>query len=243
MKKLFFLFLSVFLAATGICQTDLTPAASDEEMLPEGLPTGEIAPNIMARDVFGENVSLSSMLRNGPVLVVFIEGSWSGPCMTYLSMLNDSLATLQQYDTQLLVLTTEKSDYSKKIPMKTGGTYPLVFDEGGRMASQFNVQYTASEEYCKRMKATGGIDIAERTGTDPVHLVLPSVVLIHPSKKIIYSASNQHVDELPMVYEMAAAFNHKSSDEDDKGKDDQEQEKNDKGDKKEKEKKKKERRD
>lgn len=54
-----------------------------------GIPVGQKVPDLHARDLDGNDVSLSSLYTKGPILLAFYRGGWCPFCSTE----NHSLAT------------------------------------------------------------------------------------------------------------------------------------------------------
>lgn len=89
-----------------------------------GLKTGEPAPEFSLIDANGKHVALSSLLKQGPVVLVFYRGAWCPYCNMHLRVLNESLPEFNRLGAQLVAITPQKPDKSAAQLKKSG--YPFV---------------------------------------------------------------------------------------------------------------------
>ena len=60
-----------------------------------GIKVAENAPDFTLTNAFGKQVSLSSELKKGPVVLVFYRGSWCPYCTLDLALLKEALPELK----------------------------------------------------------------------------------------------------------------------------------------------------
>lgn len=116
---------------------------------PEPLFIGQPAPEILTLDHLERRVSLSDMLRDGPVVVHFFLGPWSRTCRTYLSQLQDSVFMLRQHGASVIAIGPFGKRLLARMAHRTEATFPLVFDEHHRIMERYRVKRTttASERF------------------------------------------------------------------------------------------------
>ena len=72
------------------------------------LVAGSMAPDFAFKAAVGDvNLTLSSVLQNGPVLLNFIKGTWCPFCQTYMSRLNKWRSQLKGKSVSSLVISNE----------------------------------------------------------------------------------------------------------------------------------------
>jgi peroxiredoxin len=92
-----------------------------------GLAVGSTAPDFTLRDQHGSEVTLTSLLADRPVAVVFYPFAFTGVCTGELRALRDALPTLSP--TATLVAVSCDSMFSLRVFADAEGlTYPLLSD-------------------------------------------------------------------------------------------------------------------
>jgi len=122
-------------------------AESLAKTLPDpGLNLGETAPDFTLPDPTGKNVSLSSLLKEGPVVLVFYRGAWCPYCNMHLHVLNESLPEFRRYGAQLVAITPQQPDKSAEQLKKDGYPFLVLSDLDSSVMQAYRLYYELDSE-------------------------------------------------------------------------------------------------
>lgn len=152
---------------------------------PKGLEVNQRAPLFAATDQHGRQIKLDSMLKHGPVVLVFYRGQWCPYCNRQLKQLEDSLSFILSRGAALLAITPEKPESINKTISKTSASYPILFDEGLSIMKAYDVAFRV-EDKTIRQYLRHGIDLQANNGSNGNTLPVPAVYVIAKNGKIIY---------------------------------------------------------
>ncbi len=157
-----------------------------------GLKVGDKAPDFNLKNAFGENISLSSLTKKGPVILVFYRGAWCTICNIQLHSLNSSLPTFKKYGAQLLAVTPQKPDRSQEQIKKDGYPFEVVSDLDYSVLKNYNLYFEVPKYLTKLYKEKFSLDIAEYNGKGRYGLPVPATYII--DKKGIIRAAYARTD-------------------------------------------------
>ena len=84
-------------------------------------------------------VTLSAVLRNGPVVLAFLPGAFSSVCTTEMCTFRDSIGTLDASKAQVLGVTTDTFFTLKAWADQQRFTFPLLSDYNKDVIQQYDV--------------------------------------------------------------------------------------------------------
>lgn len=84
-------------------------------------------------------VTLSAVLRNGPVVLAFLPGAFSSVCTTEMRTFRDSIGTLDASKAQVLGVTTDTFFTLKAWADQQRFTFPLLSDYNKDVIQQYDV--------------------------------------------------------------------------------------------------------
>lgn len=146
-------------------------AESLAKTLPDpGLKLGETAPDFMLPDPSGKKVSLASLLKQGPVVLVFYRGAWCPYCNMHLHALNESLPEFSRHGAQLVAITPQMPDKSAAQFKKDGFPFLVLSDLDSRVMQAYRLYYEMDPELVKVYKKLG-LNVEDFNG--PGRNVLP----------------------------------------------------------------------
>lgn len=152
-----------------------------------GLHVGEKAPNFKLKNAFGKKVSLSSMTKKGPVILVFYRGGWCAICNIQLHALNASLPTFKKYGAQLLAVTPQKPDRSQAQIKKDGYPFEVLSDLNYSVLKKYKLYFELPDYIVALQKSKFGLDLADYNGKGRYGLPVPATYIID-KKRIIRAA-------------------------------------------------------
>lgn len=135
-----------------------------------GLKLGETAPDFTLPDPTGQKVSLSSLLKEGPVVLVFYRGAWCPYCNMHLHVLNQSLPEFRRYGAQLVAITPQQPDKSAKQLKKDGYPFLVLSDLDSSVMQAYRLFYELDPELVKVYQKFG-LNVEDFNG--PGRNVLP----------------------------------------------------------------------
>jgi thiol-disulfide isomerase/thioredoxin len=92
-----------------------TEALRASGMERRALKPGAVAPDFMLPDAQGRCVRLQSLLRQGPVVLVFYRGGWCPYCNLHLRGFQRALPELQQFGAQIVAISPQLPDNSAHV--------------------------------------------------------------------------------------------------------------------------------
>ena len=142
--------------------------ALDEQNLPaRAIKGGQPAPPFTLPDAFGHPVALASLLKRGPVVVLFYRGEWCPFCNIEVHAFQQALPDFEKHNATLVAISPEKPQHGQALAEKNNLTFPVLSDAGNTVARQFGLVYTQSDELVRFSRDTFKNDLGARTRTAP----------------------------------------------------------------------------
>ena len=209
MKQLILISLLLVLGWSGIVYgqaESVAPEVDVDSNVPAGLTVGDLAPNFVAKTSATEKIELRSLLRTGPVVVVFYRGNWSVNCRHYLNNLKDSLALITSCGAMVLAVSPEKLEYQEKLGRLSSDSLLFLSDDTGAIMKGFDVGYVPSRSYMHKINHYRKTDLAEHNGEVGLRLPVPAVYVIASTGKISYVFFDDETDKRPSIAEIHDAL-------------------------------------
>src|SRR5437868_10838703 len=111
----------------------------------QALKEGAQAPDFTLLDARGNEVRLSHLLTQGPVVMTFYRGQWCPYCHLALRAYQQALPQMQSWGVSLVAISPQTSDHSRALAEKLELTFALLSDVGNRVAHQFGLVFTLDE--------------------------------------------------------------------------------------------------
>jgi len=158
MKRYILAFVPLLLAAV------LPAAEGNAATMMPGLKVGDHAAAFTLKNSAGADVSLSDLVKNGPVALVFVRSAdWCPFCRRQLQDLQKDLSTLAAAGVQLIALSYDSASTNAAATAKLGLTFPLLSDPGSKVIDAYGIRNTEAKG-----KAVGvphpAVFIVDRTG-------------------------------------------------------------------------------
>ena len=105
-----------------------------------GLGVGDTAPEFRLMSGSGEEVALSELRENGPVVLVFVRSAdWCPYCRKQLQDLEANRAVLEASGAQLVGLSYDSAETQTQAVAKLGLTFPLLSDPGSKTIEAYGI--------------------------------------------------------------------------------------------------------
>jgi len=119
------------------------------------LKMGDSAPDFILPDAHGEPVRLYSLLREGPVVVVFYRGGWCPYCNLHLRGFQRRHAQFRELGAQIVAISPQLPDNSLSTQEKNELAFPVLSDVGNKVARQFGIVFQLSDDLVKLYRQFG----------------------------------------------------------------------------------------
>jgi peroxiredoxin len=129
------------------------------------LRQGAVAPDFILPDAQGKLVRLQSLLRDGPVVIIFYRGGWCPFCTLHLRGFQRGLPELKALGAQIVAISPQLPDNSLSTREKGELKYPLLSDVGNKIAHKFGVAFRLSDPLLKVYESFG-LSLLEANGKE-----------------------------------------------------------------------------
>jgi peroxiredoxin len=140
--------------ALAIMDAD-TERLAAAKLADRALPSGAVAPDFILPDAQGKPVRLQSLLRDGPVVVVFYRGGWCPYCNLHLRGFQRRLPEFEALGAQVVAISPQLPDNSLSTQEKDELKYPVLSDVGNKIAHKFGVAFRLGDPLVKLYESFG----------------------------------------------------------------------------------------
>ena len=144
---------------------------------------GAIAPDFRLPDVKGDLVSLTDLLRHGPIVVTFYRGGWCPYCNIQLRAYQAALPQITALGARLVTISPQLPEQSLATAQADELTFYVLSDVGNQAARRFGLVYALPEELRAALrsnnKALPGIN-----GDESWELPVPATYVIAQDGRI-----------------------------------------------------------
>jgi len=118
----------------------------ESSALDRQLKAGQSSPDFALPDAFGNEVSLKTLLSQGPVVISFYRGEWCPFCNIELRSLQEALPKMRELGASLIAISPEKPHHGIVATEKNNLTFPVLSDFGNKVARQFGIVFQVGQE-------------------------------------------------------------------------------------------------
>jgi peroxiredoxin len=152
----------------------------------KALAAGRHAPEFCLPNQDGVKTSLVSMLRRGPLLLVFYSGSWCPGCNLGLTAFEEVRPLIEARGASLVAISPQTVEENARTRRTKQVTLPILCDKGGKIALQFGVRWHVPE-LLQTLHLQSGIDLPSLNGEDSWTLPIPARFVVDQYGVIAYS--------------------------------------------------------
>jgi len=145
---------------------------------------GDIAPDFTLPDAGGGKVTLSELLRNGPVVLSFYRGGWCPYCNLELRALQNALPALAERGASLVAVSPQSPDESLSTQEKNELAFPVLSDVGSAVGQAYGVAFALPEELRPIYERLGHA-LPPINGSDDWMLPIPATYVIAPDRRVV----------------------------------------------------------
>lgn len=175
---------------------------------PEGLFINSKVPDFKAKDQNGNEIIFKDLRKKGNVIVVFTRGNWDPYSNRYLKGLQDSLEMIKSKKAQLIVITPEAKEGIDSSIVKTGATYPIIYDTAMKISQAYKGAYKVDEKTLVRYKNSNpSIDLLKiNNQRKDAYLPIPAVYIINNEGSVTFRFFDEDFRKRVPVSELLRAL-------------------------------------
>ncbi len=137
---------------------------------------GDRAPSFELKNAIGENISLESYLKKGPVILTWYRGGWCPYCNITLHRLQEELPNFKNMGANLIALTPEIPDSSLTTKEKNQLEFEILSDVGNKIAQDYGVVFKLTPEVASSYQ--NGFNLHAYNGDESDELPLAATYVI-----------------------------------------------------------------
>jgi len=183
----------VVMIATTCCTASIgwseEPGIAPEAKAAVSLEAGASIPDVAVHDSAGEKVSLQSLVKDGPTVIVFFRGSWCPICTQHFQDLIKIHPEVVKLGAKMIAISPDTVENSAANTKKLKTPFPLYSDSNVAAASAFGLAFRVDDATITKYKGFG-IDLEKASGHDHHALPVPAVYIVDEAGKILYAHSN-----------------------------------------------------
>ncbi len=149
-------------------------------MVEKALKEGAQAPDFTLPDTHGQEVTLSHLLKQGPVVITFYRGIWCNFCNLELHAYHDTWPRLQALGVSVVAISPQTQNYSLEMAERHELAFPVLSDAGNKVARQFGLVFTVGEPARTAHKRIDRV-VPNFNGDDSWELPIPATYVVDQS--------------------------------------------------------------
>ena len=143
----------------------------------KALKEGQKAPNFTLPNPLGQQVELSQLLQEGPVVVTFYRGEWCPFCNVQLHAYQQILPQIKALGATLVAISPQNADHSLSMSDKHALEFHVLSDAGNEVARQYGLVFTLDEPM-RAISVQSGSDLSTFNGRDSWELPIAGTFII-----------------------------------------------------------------
>ncbi|MBR0824456.1 AhpC/TSA family protein [Bradyrhizobium manausense] len=136
---------------------------------------GEVMPPFVLPDDRGHLVALPSLLKRGPVAVMFFRGHWCPYCRLNVRAVIQAQDRINAVGAQIVAIMPETQEYTEKFRDDSGASFPVLTDLDNGYALSLNLAIWLGAEIQQLLSYQ---DMAKFHGNDGWMLPIPAVFVV-----------------------------------------------------------------
>ncbi|MEX1003180.1 MAG: peroxiredoxin-like family protein [Crocinitomicaceae bacterium] len=171
-------------------ELDLTQFGMSENSNPKGLSIGDSAPVITMKSSESEDISLESLYRDQPLVVIFYRGYWCPVCNRHLSEFAERAVEIENAGAKIVAITPESYENTEKTVDNTRIDFTVISDVDGSVMRAFGVQFDVTDDYHSMIEEKFNVSISETNENKQATLPVPATFIIDTNGTIVYKQFN-----------------------------------------------------
>ncbi|MGD9689377.1 MAG: peroxiredoxin-like family protein [Phycisphaerales bacterium] len=153
------------------------PQSAPERPAKPGLAVGDKVPDSILLNEQGKEVKLSSLWKEGPVVITFYRGGWCPYCNLALAAWHDKTPELKAAGASLVAISPETPEHLHKTRGKAKSDYVALCDAKGDAARGMKVIFRLDAETQQKYRGFG-VDLHKRNQSGEWDLPAPATFIV-----------------------------------------------------------------
>ncbi|MFC5051758.1 peroxiredoxin-like family protein [Rubritalea spongiae] len=162
-------------------------SVQESGVLEKALNVGDSAPDFTLKNAVGKDVTLSKLLKDGPVVLTWYRGSWCPYCNITLRNYQEHLDEFKKAGAQLVALSPELPDKSLPTTEKHALEFEVLTDLNSEVAKKYGIVFTMTKWVEDAMRDYADLKKYNGASYDDTTLPLSATYIIQPDGKISYA--------------------------------------------------------
>ncbi|WP_435693381.1 peroxiredoxin-like family protein [Rubritalea sp.] len=162
-------------------------AVQDSGVLDTALNVGDTAPDFTLKNAVGKDVTLSTLLTDGPVILTWYRGSWCPYCNIALRNYQENLGAFKEAGAQFVALSPELPDQSLPTKEKHALEFEVLTDQNSDVAKKFGIVFSMTKWVEDAMRDYADLKKYNGDKYDDTTLPLSATYIIQPNGEISYA--------------------------------------------------------
>jgi len=172
----------------------------------DAVAIGDVLSDFTLPDATGRDVSLSELVADGPVVLVFYRGGWCPYCNLALHQYQSELVPLlASYGATLAAISPQTPDESLTTVEKHDLQFAVLSDAGAGVARQLGIAFEPAEDVLEAQRALG-LDIRDGNTDGSPELPMPTVLIVDPNRTVQFADVHADYTSRTEVSEILAAL-------------------------------------
>ncbi len=172
----------------------------------EAVAVGDVLSDFTLPDVTGRDVSLSELVAEGPLVLVFYRGGWCPYCNLALHQYQSELVPrLASCGATLAAISPQKPDESLTTAEKHDLQFAVLSDAGAAVARQLGIAFEPAEDVLEAQQALG-LDIRDGNADGSPELPMPTVLIVDHDRTVRFADVQADYTSRTEVSEILAAL-------------------------------------
>ena len=158
-------------------------------LVSSALQQGGRMPDFELPDATGKIVKSTDLRKRGLLLVSFYRGGWCPYCNLELKALQERYNEISAAGVTLVAISPEIPDFSLSTQQKNNLQFPVLSDQGNKVARQFGLVFTLDASLLPIYQAFG-VDIKAHNGDASFELPIPATYLVAKDGSVLEAFVN-----------------------------------------------------
>lgn len=153
------------------------------------LQQGGRMPDFELPDATGKMLKSTDLRKRGLLLVSFYRGGWCPYCNLELKALQDRHSEISAAGATLVAISPQTPDFSLTTQQKNNLQFPVLSDQGNKVARQFGLVFTLDASLRPIYQAFG-VDLKAHNGDASFELPVPATYLVASNGDVLEAFVN-----------------------------------------------------
>ena len=146
---------------------------------------GDTAPDFMLNNAVGEPVKLSSLLEQGPVVMIWYRGEWCPYCNIYLEDIQAHVGEFKEAGAQVVAISPETPDNGWTLQDKLDIEFHVLSDFKSEVAEEYGILYELPPKIAEAYESA--FELSKKNDDDRFVLPLSASYVIDQDGTITYA--------------------------------------------------------